>query len=582
MNPHASTSWFSLLYERSRDTEELVSWISEILSRPSVKKLEGFVTEEMVNRGTAHFTGVKHGSLNMLFLFEFPDGTRVALRLPKPSRAPAELVAEKLENEVNWMQYFEESNVFKVLHVHSSSARGPDGIGPYILMDFVEGEELAEWLRKWNDDTPDNIEKRRFVYEQVAEMFLNLNRHKFDSIGSITKTPEGRWAVTKRPLTLDMYQQVIGVPGFPVDAWPTGPLLRSQDYKAVVANLLEYQLKNIRSLNIPVEMGKKDDSCTQQEGDNIDMALAMDIARGRFLARHAFAKPAATAHLDDSDQGPFIAFNRDFCSRNILVDPQTATITAVVDFEFTNAMPAPFARDPPMWLLPYVLEKTLDRDLFPWWLQTYEHTVEMMFIAAMKRVEARQQERQQEWQQGKQHGQQQDQDQEPPLSDQMKESWNSKTCLVNFALQRADTLDAIHCILPEIFSKARNDASLTDEVEAYNSSTSVKEKRIANEKKRIEDEVEKALATLEGREQEEAEEEDREEEKIRKEADDALEELRKSGNRDEQKKTSIEKSRDDALEALEGRRDSRRSRNSKNKDEIEDARKKALEALEGL
>lgn len=35
----------------------------------------------------------------------------------------------------------------------------------------------------------------------------------------------------------------------------------------------------------------------------------------------------------------------------MLADPTTLRITAVLDFEFTNAQPAQFTYDPPWWLL---------------------------------------------------------------------------------------------------------------------------------------------------------------------------------------------------------------------------------------
>lgn len=294
------------------------------------------------------------------------------------------------------MLYVEEHDVLKVPHVHSWSTHGPDGIGPYILMDFIDGEELAKCLGEWaKSDKPDDLKKCDLVYEQLAEMLWQLYRHKFDRIGSITKTPEGQWAITKRPLRLDMYHQVLGVPGFPVDTWPTSPLLRSQDYKAIVVDILNHQLEHLPKLNIPVEVNKQNGDYVQQEGDKINMARALEIARGRFIARHAFAMPAATSFLEDADTGPFVVFNPDFCPRNMLVDSKTAEITAVVDFEFTNTMPASFAHDVPLWLLPWALEKTLDLDLFPWWMQTYQPAVER-FLAAMERVEARQQQQGQE------------------------------------------------------------------------------------------------------------------------------------------------------------------------------------------
>lgn len=144
--------------------------------------------------------------------------------------------------------------------------------------------------------------------------------------------------------------------------------------------------------------------------------------------------PAATSFLDDSDNGPFVIFNSDFCPRNMLVNRQTAEITAVVGFEFTNTMPASFAHDPPLWLIPTVLEKTLDMDFFPWWLQEYQPAVER-FFTSMERVEAR-------------HQQQQQRDQGQPLPALMRASWDNKQCLVmRFDSELPQALNCIEILL---------------------------------------------------------------------------------------------------------------------------------------
>lgn len=118
MTLQPSTSWFPFLYEPPSDIEEVSAWIKETLSIASVKKLENFVTRAISGRGSARFATVAHGSFNMIFRFNFPDGTAVALRLPKPNRLTPQLVAERLENEVHWMLYLEEHNLLRVPHVH--------------------------------------------------------------------------------------------------------------------------------------------------------------------------------------------------------------------------------------------------------------------------------------------------------------------------------------------------------------------------------------------------------------------------------------------------------------------------------
>ncbi len=137
-----------------------------------------------------------------------------------------------------------------------------------------------------------------------------------------------------------------------------------------MVDLHKQQLHHLRNVNIPVDVDNG--HSTPQEGETIDMAHAMEIACGRYVARRGFAMPATTSFLDDSDNGPFTLFNSDFCLRNILLDPKTAKITAIIDVEYTNTIPSAFARDPPLWLLPWPLEKTLEMGLFPWWMQQYE------------------------------------------------------------------------------------------------------------------------------------------------------------------------------------------------------------------
>ncbi|TAQ88886.1 hypothetical protein B7494_g2811 [Chlorociboria aeruginascens] len=430
-------------------------WQKQTLKLRSIKRLESFVTNEIRDRGKAKFVTVASGSFNMVFHFKFSGDTsqQVTLRLPKPGHSAAGLVAEKLENEVHWMQYMEEHNLIRVPHVYSWSTCGPDDIGPYILMDFAPGSSLAASLVAWTkSDSPDDKKKLISVYEQAANMYLQLYRPRFDRIGSITKTPEGQWVVTKRPLTLDMHQQVTGVPGFHTGRWPTRPLLRSRDYIDFVIGLHKQQLNHLRNLNIPIEV-EKESRLAPQEADGIDRVRARDIARGRYIARNGFAMPAVTAFLDDGDNGPFAIFNPDLCARNILVDPETAESTAVIDHEYTNPMPAAFAQDPPLWQLPWQLEKTLERDLFPWWMQTYELVLKE-FLVAMERVEARQQ----------------GQGQGRPLSALMRASWESRQCLVNFAAHNSDCVDAIYWALPEIFPRPDGDL-LEEKVGVYQTFT---------------------------------------------------------------------------------------------------------------
>ena len=79
-----------------------------------------------------------------------------------------------------------------------------------------------------------------------------------------------------------------------------------------------------------------------------------------YIARKLFAKLIPQYCIDDC--GPFRLFCDDIRPQNILLDPDTLSITAVLDLEFTNATPAQFAYDPPWWLLLVGSETWLQED----------------------------------------------------------------------------------------------------------------------------------------------------------------------------------------------------------------------------
>lgn len=70
----------------------------------------------------------------------------------------------------------------------------------------------------------------------------------------------------------------------------------------------------------------------------------------------------------------------------MLIDPETLRITAILDFEFTNAIPAKFAYDPPWWLLLSGPEMWLECCAIEEFLTFYEHRIEQ-FLRALERVE---------------------------------------------------------------------------------------------------------------------------------------------------------------------------------------------------
>ncbi|KAK1964925.1 hypothetical protein LY78DRAFT_638550 [Colletotrichum sublineola] len=412
MEPQFPTSLLTVRYDSliyNEGSKKYETWQSSAINDGVIRELEVFVTEKL-NRGPAKFVERAEGSYNMIFRFRFTAGNDAALRFPKPGHTPLALAKEKLANEVAWMEYLKANTAIPIPHVHNSSLQTLDNpsLGlPSVLMDFVQGENLRDFLASLSAPGKDTAADamRSTVYEQLAGFYLQINRLHSKQIGSIAKDKlSGQWDVTQRPLTMDMHQLLLGVHEYRTDGWPTKPLQRSSDYFNFVVDQQRSQLWGLRNLN-----------------------QAAEISQLRFRARMGFKQlvPLFCDHIDD--RGPFLPFNPDLDPRNMVVNPDTGRIMGIFDLEFTNAMPAQFARDPPLWLHRVLPGQCLDRDFFPWFLKTYQPYLDL-FIVAMKKIEKGGQ---------AENGQK-------PLSTMMLESWASKRCWFNYAAHHADHIDAIY------------------------------------------------------------------------------------------------------------------------------------------
>ncbi|OAA54145.1 Protein kinase-like domain protein [Niveomyces insectorum RCEF 264] len=473
--------------------DEFAAWKAKTLAPPRIQELEQFVGNAMGHGGTATYVDEASGSYNIVLRFRLRpldgagagvQGQQVALRIPMPGHTAAVLMPEKVENEVAWMQYFEEHAIAKVPHVHHWGASAENEIGhPFILMDYVDGERLSDCLLRWVQST-DRADKKRWrtAYEQLAALYLSLDRHRFDKIGSVAKTASGDWAITRRPLTHDMHTLLIWVPGAPRDAWPAGPLRSVAEYKSLVNTLQQTFQDGMRSINIPGQWCwdvAKTYHHRLQRGAAIDMHRAMKTARGRILSRSAYAHPACQSLFDSSrDSGTekgtaqFKIFNPDLCARNILVDPDTAHITALIDLEFTNAMPAALADDPPLYLLPFPFVYFLKEKTYAEWWTRYKPGLDAFLIILEDLGKKQQQEHQ---------------TRETPLSKRMRDSIESMQWLINYGYNWMEIADMIYWDQRHLFPPV-DEARLETIIQEYQAHTKnqialYEEARTALEKK---------------------------------------------------------------------------------------------------
>ncbi|KAL3490218.1 hypothetical protein BJX62DRAFT_238357 [Aspergillus germanicus] len=194
-------------------------------------------------------------------------------------------------------------------------------------------------------------ERLEAVYSQMADVMLQVSRHKFPQIGCISKANaddefDNAWVTKHCPLTFNMNELVqlgeVDPARLPQHSFETA----SSYYQA----LAEMHMIHLAS----------------QRHDAIDSA---EDCRQKYIARCLFRKITRERKLCDDDSGPFTLFCDDLRPGNVLANGNQE-MTGVVDWEYTYAAPTGFAHSPPFWLLlelPEFWEAGLDD-----WTEKYE------------------------------------------------------------------------------------------------------------------------------------------------------------------------------------------------------------------
>ncbi len=392
--------------------DELRAWLRKVID--AKKEIVAFVDGRVDGAGTGEFVGYMKGSFNLCLRVGFGDRRQSAIiRFPKPGQTVCRV--EKVTNEVHVMEYLREHTTIPLPRVLSwgLTEESPQQLGPFIIMDFIDGTHLSTILKQpTKNDQEDEIlnpdigdSTLDIIYDQLADYVLQISRLEFSRIGAISKDHTSNiWSVTERPFTYKMNELATST-GYPIDRFPAAPFDRASDYLKSLAN------EHLAHLHI-----------------QRNLANSSEDAERRFIARHRFLQLIPKYCINDA--GPFKVFCDDMQPSNMLVDPVTLRITALLDFEFTNAMPAQFAYDPPWWLLllgPEIWEERYSLNEF---LVRYQPKMEQ-FLRALERLEVK-------------SASTKGQLEEPRLSTHMRDSWKTGRFWFNYAARKCLDVDFIY------------------------------------------------------------------------------------------------------------------------------------------
>lgn len=302
------------------------AWIQNLL-RNSPENLAARLASQYCPGTPLTASRLSNGAFNVCYRITFESGRRVLVRFTALGRVIAR--NEKVEDEVAIMEYVAQHTSIPVPKV---LGHGKSVVGPYIVMSFIEGDQLSDYLRDSSQETVTlspsiPIPLLRRAYFGMAEVLLELSKPGFPFIGAIRQDRSGSWSVLKRPLTFNM-NRLAQFSNIPHNVFAQQRFSSAADY------FEELALQHFYHLEL-----QRNDAVTD-EGD----------CRRKYIARCLFrniSRDISRQHCG----GPFRLYCDDLRPDNVLIDASRLAVTGVVDWEFAYAAPVEFTYAAPWWLL---------------------------------------------------------------------------------------------------------------------------------------------------------------------------------------------------------------------------------------
>ncbi|KAL5366306.1 hypothetical protein BJX96DRAFT_182452 [Aspergillus floccosus] len=264
--------------------------------------------------------GFLNGSYNLCQKFVFKDETTWILRLPRVSSISPEFAEEKLIMEVETLHIIREKTAIPVPQVRAwgYSKDNPLELGPFLLIDFIDGVNLAEDIRD------DDVEA---IYRQMVKFMLDLFQIDFDRIGSLPTRQTGA-SVPIRPLTWKVHG-ILHEGGVNTFGDRSKGFTTVSDY---FQYLLGQDYQQLRDQPNSV-LGR---NCAGEKHASLDIlkSLIPDMVEGNY------------------SRGPFKLICDDLGLGNLIVKSRDdLTVVGVIDLEWVYAGPAQVFASGTWWLL---------------------------------------------------------------------------------------------------------------------------------------------------------------------------------------------------------------------------------------
>ncbi|KAK4868589.1 hypothetical protein LT330_006791 [Penicillium expansum] len=309
-------------------------WIRRIDQARKDGTLSTWVTTLLPGQASCHLASwAMKGSYNHCQKLFSEDGTAYVLRFPLVSGVSSDCADEKAAMEIEAIDLIRKKTTIPVPKVHAwgLAKANPLGLGPFILMEFIEGVYLADKfcgkeLEILQEDIPDRDVE--FIHRQIANFMLQLFAIDLPHIGSLP-TPVTGFPAPIRPLTRKAH-----------DILHTGGVNTFGDRTQGFSTTRKYFHHTIHQ--------------DQQQFRDQPNSVLEEEEEGEsdFASLKILESMIPEMVNKDYDQGPFKLICDDFSPSNMIVrSHDDLTIVGVVDLEWVYAGPAQLFTSAPWWLL---------------------------------------------------------------------------------------------------------------------------------------------------------------------------------------------------------------------------------------
>ncbi|KAJ5261087.1 phosphotransferase enzyme family protein [Penicillium angulare] len=282
--------------------------------------------------------GFYGGSFNMGTKVTFSDGSAWLVRFARGGNTRDAYVDEKVAMEVIALGLLRSKTTIPVPEVKAwgNAASNPFGIGPFIMMEFIEGVRLATLAKDPNVDSSNvpmredfPMENIEAVYKQMANFLLQIFELDFDRIGSLQATSsEFQHDAPVRPLTFKVHTILQDGDVNTFGDRSRGFTTATEYFSYVIDQDWQQLIKQPNSVPGPL------------------------CARDMYKAFSAMRELMPQLVHPEYDRSKFKFICDDFGLANLIVrSEEDMTIVGVIDLEWSYIGPAQMLASAPWWLL---------------------------------------------------------------------------------------------------------------------------------------------------------------------------------------------------------------------------------------